>query len=362
VKLSLLRFCRKDKRLCEVIAESAFQMRDLHVAALQLLNLHMRMVYEHAEGRQVLPEEPWTPDRVRHYFYAVSVMPTHAHWKMPNVRFFAEACEMFKSIAPTISRAGVAAGNFIGEAADRLAASINTHVRQHFFQIQRRYLRLRAAVKMQKVSDKDQRPKLVSEAEGWALQYSVNTSGETDESLPPLPDGMSVHMALEEYPERFLFHIHRMNRLLEQYGYAKYAVFPLSTGFVPGAYLHMDTPSLYWLLKDPRLAHLQKHVRKYEAAVGATGSKPQPQQPAFVNPFANQMAAQEGRIVADTQFVDRVVQLCSEPVFRFKEIVAFNFPVEDDMQRQELLQKQRILILEQIRLIERQCQHQTHTF
>jgi len=38
------------------------------VAVLQLLNLHMRLVYEHAEDRQVLPEEPWTPDRVRHYF------------------------------------------------------------------------------------------------------------------------------------------------------------------------------------------------------------------------------------------------------------------------------------------------------
>jgi hypothetical protein len=356
VKLSLLRFCRNDEVLCGVIAELALKMRALHVAALQLINLHMRLVYEHAEERQVLPEErPWTPDRVRQYFYAVSDLP-NTHWQMPDEPFFALACEKFKLIAPTISREGVAAGNFIGEAAKRLAASINTQVREHFVQIQLRYFRLRAAVKVHKVSDKE-RPEMVSVEEGRALQFAVNTSGENDESLPPLPGGMSVLTALEQYPEWFLFHIHRMNRLFEQHDHKKYAVFPLSTGFVPGAYLHVDTPSLYALLKDPRLAHLQKHVRRYEAAVGATatGSKPRPQPQAFgiVNPFANQTVAQEGRIVADTQFVERDF----EGRLRYKNVEALNVSAEDDIQRQELLQKQTNLILDQIRLIERQLKH-----
>jgi len=49
-------------------------------------------------------------------------------------------------------------------------------------------------------------------------------------------------------PERFLWPMWRMNALLEEHEQRKFAVLPLSMGFVPGACLHIDTYSLLQLV------------------------------------------------------------------------------------------------------------------
>ena len=71
-----------------------------------------------------------------------------------------------------------------------------------------------------------------------------------DDSLPEQIEG-SVALTLASHPERFIPVMWRMNRLREERGVSRFAVFPLATGFVPGGCLHLDTSAFINLMTAP---------------------------------------------------------------------------------------------------------------
>ena len=84
---------------------------------------------------------------------------------------------------------------------------------------------------------------------------AINTAADAhqhvqDDSLPEQIEG-SVALTLGSHPERFIPVMWRMNRLREERGVSRFAVFPLATGFVPGGCLHLDTSAFINLMTAP---------------------------------------------------------------------------------------------------------------
>jgi hypothetical protein len=268
-KMSLIAFCGFNKALAEALAKLAAQMRDLVVEAYHLIHLYQRLKYEKALDANTEPvETPWTFQRVLVFMYAVSVSAAKKQPKPPpaDVQAAAEQYQKLRADAgfSPVSRDGLV-GNMLAESARRIAANINTHVQQHFLEIQLRCLRMLGTGPMH--SDQ---PADLSKVEALELQRRINAnaaSGNVKERHFSLPSGIenSVEYTLIAHPERFLFSLHKLNCCFERFGKRKNAVLPLATGFVPGAYLNIDTSTLRCLLNTV-LKELKDKAKDYDAA------------------------------------------------------------------------------------------------
>ena len=156
------------------------------------------------------------------------------------------------------------------EATRHMAAAINTNICKL---VSRRYLALRDNLDKRQAWDKQR-----------AINEAAGSGATADDSLPPKLD-KSVAYDLAAHPERFLWTMWRMDAFFEERGERKFAVLPLSTGFVPGACLHIDTDALLQLVghghpalaayRDARSAQ-EAHERERRQAAGIALDKRRP--------------------------------------------------------------------------------------
>ena len=160
-------------------------------------------------------------------------------------------------------------GHVLEEAATRMAAAINTNVREHYFERQLRYIKLR--------------DNLTNKQTARERQRQINNAampGPTNDASLPAVISTSVPYDLEAYPERFLYPMWIMNQLFEARGEHTFRVLPLSQGFVSGASLHIDTDSLLRLVRksNPRLAEYNRtyngRLERENTAASATAGTP----------------------------------------------------------------------------------------
>jgi len=117
----------------------------------------------------------------------------------------------------------------LDELATRMAAVLNTNIREHFWKRQLQYL-------MELKDD-------LTREQAKAMQQKINEKKKRHDSLPEgIVDDVAYH--LKAHPEDFLFPMWRMATLLERNNKKIFALLPLSKGFVPGASLHLDTDAL----------------------------------------------------------------------------------------------------------------------
>jgi hypothetical protein len=338
IKLALRTLCGGDDALCEVIQEVALRMCDLEFEAKHLMHVYMRMQFEKDSH---MPEFTW--QRIVCFMRAVAsykgvLEPPSAYDKELSAARDEYLRLREKAGLPPVSRDGLT-GNLLGEAARRMSAAISTHIQQHFVDVQLRYLRLRLSVAANQ-SD------MVSISDGIAEQHRINGAavhGGKDLSLPDCVQ-VSVEYSLLATPERFLLPLYRMNRFFEEHTARKSAVLPLSSGFVPGAYMHIDTQGLRGLLRDKRLVHLRERVAVYDAALNERLGK-QPNRPTTTaaSPF-------------DTELQQRLKQLkCEQDIVMARQ--HSNVGVTKSQlkgRRKQLVQKQLQFVQQQLQFIQRQ--------
>ena len=254
VKCALEPLC-KDTGLLERLRERAAQIDRLVTETYHLMHLDLRVRYEKAGGGLVT-EPPWTKDRVMEFMQAV----TTCQQQSGPERLHALRRQHYDPLRTTglESRAGLPYSSLI-ECATKIAASIETNVRQHFAQHQRRYLKLRDGLLTNKEADERQSSINAQAAKDRAADLTCR-----DNSLPHFLGENTVGEDLQQHPERYLFVLWRYNIAFEEAGQHTVAVLPLSTGFVPGSSLHIDTQALETLVgkKDER-------ARPYFAALDA---------------------------------------------------------------------------------------------
>lgn len=140
--------------------------------------------------------------------------------------------------APPLSRSGMPS-SALEEIATHIAASINTNIKQHFWQRQVVHIKLR-----EKCTKKE------AHAHAQRVNDLANAGNPiADDSLPDKIEG-NIALMLEVHPERFISVMWRMNRLREERDVRRFAVLPLATGFVPGSCLHLDTSAFEELMKS----------------------------------------------------------------------------------------------------------------
>ena len=134
------------------------------------------------------------------------------------------------------SREGIA-GPALEEAATRMAAAMNSNIKEHFFERQVQFIVLRQNLNM---NNKEER-EMAREQQRTMNKAAAGPT--TDSSLPTLIK-TSVPYDLEACPEHFLWPMFTMNTLLESKQKHSFRLVPLTQGFVPGACLHICTGSL----------------------------------------------------------------------------------------------------------------------
>ncbi|CAH6420238.1 Hypothetical protein UVM_LOCUS91 [uncultured virus] len=246
MKCSLDSFCRDDA-LRERLREHALRAHRVVTETYHLIHLDLRERYESALRDDRTPEEPpWTKQRVKQFLYAATTSE-RAKVVLPDalaelVRTQYDPLREEHALAK--ERRDYLGGNWLEETANRIAAAIETNVREHFFQRQFRYVRLR-----DQLGSKSETAKRVRKINAVAAP-----GNQTDDSLPTSLDA-TITDDLEAHPERFLWPMWNMNRAFEAAGAKKFAVLPLPQGFVPGASYHVDSDTLRSLVgtKDARL-------------------------------------------------------------------------------------------------------------
>jgi hypothetical protein len=114
----------------------------------------------------------------------------------------------------------------------------------------------------------------LKKGDAYKRQQEINNQLGIDDSLPAKLEG-SVQEHLEKYPQDFLWPMYKMSKVLEEKKKKRVAILPLTTGFVPGACLQLDTQALVKLLgtTDPEVqAYLQANKERL-----ATRPKPKRQ-------------------------------------------------------------------------------------
>jgi len=151
---------------------------------------------------------------------------------------------------PSISRKDIS-GNPIKELINHLVASIETNIQLHFFKRQLRYIMLR-----DNLDKKDAKKK----------QNEINKQiGNTnDDSLPFLIE-KSVAYDLKVYPERFLYPMWIMNCFFSSKQTWNFSLLPLSTGFIDGSVLSLDTTALLCLIPSKKRPKKDKKNDKKES-------------------------------------------------------------------------------------------------
>jgi hypothetical protein len=256
VKCSLKKFCRS-AALCAKLNEAALLMDRLVTEVYHLINLDLRVRYELATGPPV--EYNWTSETVLMYFYAVSECKGAKYKSHKEVeRLIQLRIEHYDDIRnglPLEKRDKLP----VKEAATRIAAAIVTNIRTHFLARQRKYLMLQEDLK---------------KGDAYKRQQEINNQLGIDDSLPAKLKG-SVQEHLEKSPHDFLWPMYKMSKVLEEKKKKRFAILPLTTGFVPGACLQLDTQALVKLLgtTDPEVqAYLQANKERL-----ATRPKPKRQ-------------------------------------------------------------------------------------
>jgi hypothetical protein len=274
IKVSLKSFC-KDPALLELLQKHVHTLDRITTETYHLINLLLRHRYE--QDPDNFTEQKWTRDRVLLYMCAVS---------KPEPKPDANVAAMLDSDVDTATsvrefcrqhymplrgnleppdRTGLP-GNALQEVATRIAASIETNIREHFFRRQLHNIFWRECIPNQASGTKlapEERKQAWKKAR--ERQTEINEKAVTerlaDKSLPR-PDTIekSVAYHLEAHAEAFVGLLLWMNSQLEEKGQKKFAVLPMSTGFVPGANLHIDTDSL------ERLVGWQPQAQAYKAA------------------------------------------------------------------------------------------------
>ena len=136
-------------------------------------------------------------------------------------------------------------------------------MRQHFADHQRRYIKLREGLDKWKDAEEAQRY-----FNDKAARNHVAGQPCGDDSLPATLVERTVGEDVQQHPERYLFVLWNMNKLFDWLGERMIAVLPLSTGFVPGASLHIDTQALEQLVgrSDPKA---QPYFAAHDARLAA---------------------------------------------------------------------------------------------
>jgi hypothetical protein len=220
IKLSLEGLCRKGpdgnilpeaSEVLKLLREMAPRMSALVTETWRLINLDFRERCERSLCLGIPHEEPkWTMARVLTFMKAVSTTSSNRA-KDGDPLLIAVRKRLYdplRTLLPLISREGIPC-NSLQEASKKMAAAINTNVREHWYKRQRRYLAVR-----------DNMDKKTA----WDHQREINSaagSGPTnDDSLPPTLL-KSVGQDLASNPERFLWRMWCINSFLERHGYKK---------------------------------------------------------------------------------------------------------------------------------------------
>ena len=266
VKMSLVAFCKEDIKingmpLVDKLRKQALQMQELVVEVYHLINLHFLERCEQVASDQ--PPQPisgrpydadpriepkWDGKRVLEYFYAVA-RHEHRQSAVPAVEIMRAQERLYNQLRKDhlprpegatdkdqlwlVSRLGLHVNSLL-HVANRIAAVINTNIRQHFYPRQQQHITLR-----------DNLPtKIAAKCRQMDINSNAHRGRTHDESLPYELLTDSVEWELQKHPERFLYPMWCMNKLREEKGESLFSVLPLSCGFVPGACLHIDTDAL----------------------------------------------------------------------------------------------------------------------
>jgi hypothetical protein len=291
VKLSLEGLARKDpwgEAAVARLREAVIQMDELLRETWHLMHLDMRARFEAALEKGLEPDEPpWTVQRLRNYLCAVSgggPAPNPEAAELVQVR--QRLYDPLRGGLPLPSRKRLP-GNAIAEALTLMRTAIATNIKEHFLKHQLRHIYLSHFYS----GDHDGPPPAGQEQEwrartryAWEQarqrQREVNERGDSGDHSLPARIETSVAYDLAAHPERFLFPLWRMSRLSEERGRKKFAVLPLSQGFVPASCLHIDTASLLDLLGPAHKAFERysgcksDYDRRYKDRIAAAPAPP----------------------------------------------------------------------------------------
>jgi len=146
---------------------------------------------------------------------------------------------------PSISRKDIS-GNPIKELINHLVSSIETNIQLHFFKRQLRYIMLRDNL---------------DKKEGKKKQNEINKQiGNTNDNSLPFLIEKGVAYDLKVYPERFLYPMWIMNCFFSSKQTWNFSLLPLSTGFIDGSVLSLDTTALLCLI--PSKKRPKKRIRR----------------------------------------------------------------------------------------------------
>ena len=250
VKCSLEAFC-KDPVLLAKLRELAPRMARIVTETSHFISLCVLKVFSEALAQKTwpAPEEPWTSKRVLECMYVVtSCKLARAKLDAELLALRQQHYDSLRGPLPLECRDGIP-WPALEEAATRMAAAINTNIKEHFYERQLQFIALRQNLDMKKKEDREM---------AREQQRAINKAARgptTDSSLPTVIK-TCVPYDLEAYPEHFLWPMFTMNTLLESKQMHTFRLVPLSQGFVPGACLHICTGSLVQIVgeSDPRLA------------------------------------------------------------------------------------------------------------
>jgi hypothetical protein len=156
VKCSLEAFCKDSllfAKLCQLAPRTARVVTETsHLITLYVLK---RFGEAQAQNTRPGPEEPWTSARVLRFMYVVTSC------KLERAKLDAELLALrqqhydaLRGSLPLECRDGIP-WPALEEAATRMAAAINTNIKEHFYERQLRFIALRQNLDMNKKGDKE---------------------------------------------------------------------------------------------------------------------------------------------------------------------------------------------------------------
>ena len=204
IKSSLEAFC-SDQTLRELLKQNAERVQRIIAEAWHLIHIYIRLAFEESRP-DLISTQRWHKDWVLRFIFAVSRVDTKKGRPKAEVTeaLFLKSVDHYLELRgkdnKLESRDGLS--HVLNETATRMAAEINTNIREHFFQHQRRYLRLRDALSTEDAQQKQQ-------------QINTGKLG-NDDSIPLNLQGKTVFDALKDTPELFLPVLWKYNQCFEK--------------------------------------------------------------------------------------------------------------------------------------------------